>query len=197
MKEIEVPVTSLRMPAARGARAPPRKVVIPPITQPHPMESKRALANLLLWGVSRNAFTMEMMRGNIIAATACSDMKKENSALEKVMPKSRALGDLRKSTRVRMASLVAEIPVYIQGTNPKSIEAVLRKLAAILGLRINLDRLRKATDAWEQRLADALENEQELSEFIHKLEHDYDNEVFDTQMGDLKEWLEQRGIRVD
>ena len=98
---------------------------------------------------------------------------------------------------VHMASLVAEIPVYIQGSNPKSIEAVLRKLAAILGLRIDLDRLRKATDAWEQRLGDVLENEQELSRFIRKLEHDYDNEVFDTQMGDLKQWLEQRGVRVD
>ena len=96
-----------------------------------------------------------------------------------------------------MASLVAEVPVYIQGTNPKSIEAILRKLAAILGLRLDLDRLRKATDAWEQRLNDALENEEELSGFIRKLEHDYDNEVFDTEMGDLKDWLEQRGIRVD
>ena len=98
---------------------------------------------------------------------------------------------------IRMASLVAEIPAYIQGTNPRSIEAVIRKLAAILGLQVNLDRLRAVTDAWVKRLNDALEDEQELAKYIHKLEEDYDNEVFDTQMGDLKEWLQERGIRVD
>ncbi len=98
---------------------------------------------------------------------------------------------------LRMASLVAEIPAYIQGTNPKSIEAVIRKLAAMLGLQVNLDRLRTLSDAWEKRLNDALERESELATHIRKLEEDYDNEVFDTQMGDLKEWLQQRGVRVD
>ena len=98
---------------------------------------------------------------------------------------------------VRMASLVAEIPAYIQGTNPKCIEAMMRKLAAILGLQVGLDRLRSIADAWEQRLNQALEPEQDLAKYIRKLEEDYDNEVFDTQMDDLKEWLQRRGIRVD
>lgn len=96
-----------------------------------------------------------------------------------------------------MASLVAEVPAYIQGTNPKSIEAVVRKLAAMLGLRISLDRLRAITDAWEKRLHELLEREEELARHIEKLEADYDNEVFDSELGDLKEWLQQRGIRVD
>lgn len=38
---------------------------------------------------------------------------------------------------------------------------------------------------------------QKLAERIQKLEEDYDNEVFDTQMTDLKDWLEQQGIRLD
>ncbi|UCC28912.1 MAG: PAC2 family protein [Phycisphaerales bacterium] len=97
----------------------------------------------------------------------------------------------------RMASLVAEIPAYVQGTNPKSIEAMVRKLAAILGLQVSLDRLRSIADEWERRLDEALEREQDLAGHIRKLEEDYDNDVFDTQMGDLKKWLEQRGIRVD
>jgi predicted ATP-grasp superfamily ATP-dependent carboligase len=97
----------------------------------------------------------------------------------------------------RMASLVAEIPAYIQGTNPKTIDAVVRKLAAILGLQVDLDALRRMAAAWEERLNSALERAPDLVEFIRKLEEDYDNEVFDTQMGDLKEWLQQRGIRVD
>jgi proteasome assembly chaperone (PAC2) family protein len=97
----------------------------------------------------------------------------------------------------RMASLVAEIPAYIQGTNPKCIEAVLRKLLGILGLEISLDNLRKVTDQWERRLNSVLEENPELASMIEKLEGDYDNEVFDTQMGDLKEWLQKKGIRLD
>jgi proteasome assembly chaperone (PAC2) family protein len=96
-----------------------------------------------------------------------------------------------------MASVVAEIPAYIQGTNPKSIEAVVRKVAAILGLQFSLDELRASSDAWEKRLTGVLEGKPELVKYIHKLEEDYDSEVFDTQMGDLKEWLQQQGIRVD
>ena len=96
-----------------------------------------------------------------------------------------------------MASLVAQVPAYIQGTNPKSIEAVVRKLAAILGLQVSLDDLRALAAAWEERLNSVLAEKPELAEYIRKLEEDYDNEVFDTQMGDLKEWLQRQGIRVD
>jgi proteasome assembly chaperone (PAC2) family protein len=98
---------------------------------------------------------------------------------------------------LKLASLVSEIPAYIQGTNPKSIQAVLKKLTAVLDLQIDLDPLRGVTEAWERRLNKVLENEEELAEHIEKLEHVYDNEVFDTQMEDLKEWLEQRGVRLD
>jgi predicted ATP-grasp superfamily ATP-dependent carboligase len=101
------------------------------------------------------------------------------------------------SRGVHMASLVAEIPAYIQGTNPKSIEAVVRKLAAMLGLQVPLGELRTLSTAWEERLNEVLEQKPDVAKHIRKLEEDYDNEVFDTQMGDLKEWLEQQGIRVD
>jgi predicted ATP-grasp superfamily ATP-dependent carboligase len=102
-----------------------------------------------------------------------------------------------RSRGLRMASLVAEIPAYIQGTNPKSIEAVIRKLAAILRIEVNLREVRKLSAAWEERLNAVLEHKSDLAKYIRKLEEDYDNEVFDTQMGDLKEWLVQQGIRVD
>lgn len=98
---------------------------------------------------------------------------------------------------VRMASLVAEIPAYIQGTNPKCIEAVVRKLAAILQIRVDFDRLRTVTDSWEVRVNEALESKPELVEYIGKLEERYDNEFFNSQMGDLREFLEQHGIKVD
>lgn len=98
---------------------------------------------------------------------------------------------------LQMASLVAEIPAYIQGTNPKSIEAVIRKLAILLNLEVNLDDLRTLAAAWEERVNGVLEEKTDLTKYIRKLEEDYDNQVFDTQMGDLKEWLEQQGVRVD
>ena len=98
---------------------------------------------------------------------------------------------------VRMVSLVAEIPAYMQGPNPKSIEATVRMLTAILGLHASVTDLRELSTAWEERLNEVLEKKPELNKHILKLEEDYDNEIFDTQMGDLKEWLVQHGIRVD
>ena len=41
-----------------------------------------------------------------------------------------------------MISLVAEIPSYLSGTNPYCIEAVTRRLAKMLNLRVDLDSLR-------------------------------------------------------
>jgi predicted ATP-grasp superfamily ATP-dependent carboligase len=114
-------------------------------------------------------------------------------------PASFATHLLREARRhgIQMASLVVEIPAYIQSTNPKCIEAVVRKLGAMLGLQLPLGELRELSATWEERLNELLEQKPELAKHIHKLEEAYDNEVFDTQMGDLKDWLEQQGIRVD
>ena len=96
-----------------------------------------------------------------------------------------------------MANLSAEIPAYIEGINAKSIEAVARKLDAILNLSLNFDKLRKTSDRWEKRLTQAVSKKEELLEHIQKLEEDYDHEVFDTQMPDLKAFLKKQGVRVD
>jgi len=98
---------------------------------------------------------------------------------------------------VEMMSLVAEIPAYVQGRNVRGVEAVVRKLSAVLGLHVSLDELRQMSDALERKLNELVEEHEDLAKLITKLEQDYDNEVFDTQMGDLKDWLQQRGIRVD
>jgi hypothetical protein len=42
-----------------------------------------------------------------------------------------------------------------------------------------------------------VQQQPELAGNIRKLEEDYDNEIFDSEMGELKSWLEQQGIRVD
>ena len=98
---------------------------------------------------------------------------------------------------LNMATLVATIPAYVQGKNPKCIEAAVRRVMRILGLQIELDDLRAVSDEFEKKLSDVVQEQPELVESITKLEEDYDNEIFDSEMGDLKEWLEQQGIRVD
>ncbi len=98
---------------------------------------------------------------------------------------------------VPMAALVAEIPAYVQGTNPRCIEAVTRLLSAVLSLSIDLDELRSASNQFEARVNQAVAERPELQEMIRKMESDYDSELFETQMTDLKAWLEQRGIRLD
>ena len=98
---------------------------------------------------------------------------------------------------LQMAALVAEIPAYVQGPNPICIESVTRRLAGILGLQLELGKLRATRERFEGRLSEAVEKQPELAELITKLEGDYDNEIFDTQMGDLKQWLEEKGIRLD
>ncbi len=97
----------------------------------------------------------------------------------------------------RMASLVAEIPPYVQGTNPRCIEAIIRKLLAILEIDVEIEDLQKASAAWEQRVSRALGKKPDVEKLVGKLEEAYDNEVFDTELGDLKEWLEEKGIRLD
>lgn len=98
---------------------------------------------------------------------------------------------------LKMVSLVAEVPAYVQGRNPRSIEAVLRRLQSLLGVQADADALRPLSDEWEAKLNEVINEKPELAELIQKLEADYDSEVFDTQMGDLKSFLQQQGIRLD
>ena len=89
------------------------------------------------------------------------------------------------------------VPAYVQGENPKCIEAVTRRLAGILGLHVELDDLRQVSDEFEKKLSDVVGRQEELAGTISKLEEDYDNEIFDSEMGELKDWLHQKGIRLD
>src|SRR5450432_1026238 len=75
---------------------------------------------------------------------------------------------------LEMMSLVAEIPGYLQGENPLSIEAVTRRLSAILNLPIEVDALRRASDEWEIQITQAVEKDAELAETVKKLEEQYD-----------------------
>ena len=98
---------------------------------------------------------------------------------------------------IKMVSLVAAIPAYVQGSNPKCIEAVTRRIAGMLELEMDFSDLTTISDEFENKLGDVVQEQPELESNIHKLEEDYDNEIFNNEMGDLKKWLEQQGIRVD
>jgi predicted ATP-grasp superfamily ATP-dependent carboligase len=101
-----------------------------------------------------------------------------------------------KEQDVELASIVATVPAYVQGANPKCIVAATRRIAGILGIRVDLDDLQASADEFEKKLSEIVQEQPELAENIIKLEQDYDNEIF-SEMGDLKNWLHQKGIRLD
>lgn len=98
---------------------------------------------------------------------------------------------------IKMVSLVAAIPAYVQGSNPKCIEAVTRRISGMLELEMDFDDLTTISEEFEKKLREVVQEQPELESNIHKLEEDYDNEIFNNEMGELKTWLEQQGIRVD
>ena len=85
---------------------------------------------------------------------------------------------------LEMVSLVAEIPGYLHGSNPMSIEAVTRRLAKILKLPLNLDELRSASTTWEMDVSTAVEENEELAEQVRILEEEYDNELLELDSED-------------
>lgn len=88
------------------------------------------------------------------------------------------------STGMEMVSLVAEIPGYLQGTNPSSIEAVTRRLAKILKLSVDLDTLRLASTRWELEVSSAVEENEEMAAQVRKLEKDYDDDLLKSEADD-------------
>ena len=76
-----------------------------------------------------------------------------------------------------MTLLVAEIPGYLQGPNPVSIEAVTRRLAQILKLPLDLDSLRSASTQWELQVSSAVEEDEDFAAKVRELEQEYDNEL--------------------
>jgi len=101
------------------------------------------------------------------------------------------------SHNIEMVSLVCTVPAYVQGYNPMCITSVVRRLAGILEIEIPLDDIQSNGEEFEKRLNSLVEQQPELAGSIRKLEEDYDNEIFNNEMGDLKNWLQQQGIRLD
>jgi proteasome assembly chaperone (PAC2) family protein len=87
------------------------------------------------------------------------------------------LMSLAPAAGLKMASLTAEIPGYLQGANPLCIEAVTRRLAKILKLPLKLDSLRSTSTEWELQISSVIENDKDLAEKVHQLEHEYDDDL--------------------
>lgn len=80
---------------------------------------------------------------------------------------------------IRMASIAAEVPGYLNGMNPLSIEAVTRRLATMLDLRVDLAAMRLASDDWSSQVSEVVEKDQKLRKHINKLEQAYDEELLE------------------
>ncbi|HEX4792233.1 MAG TPA: PAC2 family protein [Humisphaera sp.] len=78
---------------------------------------------------------------------------------------------------IQMLSLVAEIPGYLQGANPLSIEAVSRQLSRLLNQPADLSTLRAASNEWEAQVSEAVARDDKLAATVRKLEEQYDNEL--------------------
>jgi proteasome assembly chaperone (PAC2) family protein len=98
---------------------------------------------------------------------------------------------------IGMINLIAQIPVYVHGVNYRCVESLSRKLAGLLKIHLDLTDLRLLTDEQEERIDAALTEHPELAERVRQLEDDYDSGTFETEMGDLKTWLEQHGLKLD
>jgi proteasome assembly chaperone (PAC2) family protein len=88
------------------------------------------------------------------------------------------------SADLEMTSLVVEIPGYLQGRNPMSIEAVTRRLAKIFKLPLDLEALRAESTEWEMEVSRLVEADGDLSKTVRKLEEAYDNELLQMEEGE-------------
>ncbi len=88
------------------------------------------------------------------------------------------------SAGLEMVSLVAEIPGYLQGRNPMSIEAVTRRLAKIFQLPLDLGELRAESTEWEMQVSQVVEKDKKLAKTVRQLEEAYDNELLQMESGE-------------
>ena len=98
---------------------------------------------------------------------------------------------------IEMLSLVAEIPGYLQGINPLSIEAVSRRLAKILNQPVDMTSLRAASNEWETKVSDAVEKSPKLAARVRKLELQYDNELINPGASEQAEDEEDEDNLID
>lgn len=96
-----------------------------------------------------------------------------------------------------MATIVAEVPGYIQGRNTKSMSFVIRKLGGLLNMDLDLDELDALNREFDERLNEIVKRKPDMEKHIRRLEEDYDNEIVSMGGHDLQSWFEKQNIRLN
>ncbi|MFP4501150.1 MAG: PAC2 family protein [Candidatus Hydrogenedentota bacterium] len=102
-----------------------------------------------------------------------------------------------RARNMRMTALVTEVPPYVQGRNIMCIEAVSKKLAAMLGASIDMRDLAPLRKEFEHRLDDLVAEQEELRDLVQKMEKDYDEERREEILTDVQSWFEKQDIQFD
>jgi hypothetical protein len=105
--------------------------------------------------------------------------------------------DCAPDREIEVVSLVAEMPAYVQGRNPRCIAAALRMLMPLAGIRADLAPLDEQTREFLENLDGAVLENAELSALVHKLENEYDRHSADESLKDIKQWFERQHFRID
>ncbi|MBD3344064.1 MAG: hypothetical protein GF401_03275 [Chitinivibrionales bacterium] len=98
---------------------------------------------------------------------------------------------------ISLTVLVAEIPAYIKGFNPRCIETMTRLIGNLYELHFVVGDLHGAVEAFDSKIKETLEKEAEFAEKVKQLEQQYDSEAFDREMTDLESWFRERGFQFE
>ncbi|HOZ47210.1 MAG TPA: PAC2 family protein [Candidatus Hydrogenedentes bacterium] len=101
---------------------------------------------------------------------------------------------LCKDRGLRMVSLVAEVPAYVEGKNLRCMAAVIQKLSQILGLSIDIQDLTTMSHAFIERLNETVAQRPDLAQQIRKIEQGYDHEKPHDHDEGLRDWFEKQGF---
>src|SRR3954453_11651636 len=81
------------------------------------------------------------------------------------------LHDLSNRGGLPSVSFWAACPHYVQaGVNPRATLALVQRLSDFLGVEVDLDRLAPAIAAWEQQVNELVEENENLTEYVRRLE---------------------------
>lgn len=104
---------------------------------------------------------------------------------------------LAQEREIPMATVVAEIPGYIQGKNLKSMASVGNKLASVLELDLDLAELERMGADFMKRLDKIVLKRPDMAAHIRKLEVDYDKEVSSGDDEELRDWFGKQDIQLN
>lgn len=90
------------------------------------------------------------------------------------------LHDALSSAGIASASLWAAVPHYLAvSPNPKAALALVDKAAALVGVAVEVDDLRRATEAYESRVSEIVATDDDIQEYVRTLEERADEGIYE------------------